>query len=141
MTTLEDWTKDQLKPLSMFDTAKWWADGIKTMGAGNGAGFLTAGTALATFHDHHRAFIEVKVAGFAFFVGIIAFALALLFLYFAVDAQDEVAKAYLRNDVDAGSRNSARSGSSWERANMFVALSMATFFVGCFVGLIAFLSF
>jgi hypothetical protein len=27
--TPEEWAKEQLKPLSMFEIAKWWADGIK----------------------------------------------------------------------------------------------------------------
>jgi hypothetical protein len=141
MTTLEDWMKDQLKPLSMFEIAKWWADGIKMTGAGNGAGFLTAGAALTIFRDHHRAFLEVKLAGFVFFVGIIAFAIAFLQLYIAMHAQDEVAQATLHKDAQAVHRNSAISGGSMMLANKCAIASTAAFFIGCVIGLIAFLSF
>jgi hypothetical protein len=36
----DGWLKEQLKPLSMFELAKWWADAIKVIGAGNGAGLF-----------------------------------------------------------------------------------------------------
>jgi hypothetical protein len=44
----------------MFETAKWWADGIKVLGGGNDAGLLAAGAALNTFHDHRVALWFVK---------------------------------------------------------------------------------
>jgi hypothetical protein len=79
----DEWVKGQLKPLSMFEIAKWWAEGIKVVGAGNGAGFITAGAALTPFHEHHVALFFVKAAGVSFFVGIIAFGVAFLMIYVA----------------------------------------------------------
>jgi hypothetical protein len=133
--------KKQLEPLSMFELAKWWADGIKVAGAGNGAGFLTAGAALAPFHDHPRAFLEVKFAGVSFFIGILSFAFGFLQLHIAMHAQDEVAQATLHKNVKAINENSIVSGSAMMLANRCAIVSTVTFFVGCIIGLIAFLSF
>lgn len=139
--TLEEWTKEQLKPLSMFEIAKWWADGLKVVGAGNGAGFLTAGAALTTFHDHHRALLEVKLTGACFFVGIITFALGLLYLYSAMHAHDEISQGAIHKDVNRINMNSAVSGRSMIFANKAAIVSTVAFFAGCAIGLIAFLSY
>ena len=141
MITHEEWLQDQMKPLSMFETAKWWAEGIKVAGAGNGAGLLTAGAALSAFHDHHASLLLVKIAGTSFFIGVLAFAIAFFKLYQAMHAQDEVAHATLKKDVAGIKRNSPLSASSMILANNAVLVSAATFFLGCIVGLTAFLSF
>ena len=139
--TPDQWAKDQLKPLSLFEIAKWRADGLKVAGAGNGAGFLTAGAALTLFRDHPRALLEVKFSGFCFFIGVMAFAYGMLKLYGAMHAQDEVAQATLHNDVKAINENSAISTNSMMVANTCAVSSTVLFFLGCIVGLIAFLSF
>jgi hypothetical protein len=139
--TPEEWTKEQLKPLSMFEIAKWWAEGLKVAGAGNGAGFLAAGAALTTFHDHHRALLEVKIAGACFLVGILSFAFGLLYLYIAMHAQDEVSQGTIHKDVSRITANSAVSGSSMVLANKCAIVSTVAFFAGCVIGLIAFLSY
>jgi hypothetical protein len=136
-----EWAKEQLKPLSMFETAKWWADGLKIVGAGNGAGFLTAGAALNSFQGHHRGLIEVKIAGSFFFVGIISFAFAILMVYIAMHAQDEVSHAAIAKDTVRRKRNSAVSGGSMLSANKLAILTIVSFFLGCLVGVIAFWSY
>ena len=141
MITHEEWMKDQLKPLSMFEIAKWWADGLKILAAGNGAGLLTAGAALTTFHDHPRAFLEVKICGAVFFVGVLAFAVGYLMIYVAMHAQDEVAQAVMKKDTRRIHEQSAVSGNSMSLANTMAIASTAAFFLGSVVGLIAFLSF
>jgi hypothetical protein len=138
--TPEDWARDQLKPLSMFEIAKWWADGLKVAGAGNGAGFLSAGAAIAQLHGHPRVTLEVKAAGFCFLVGILAFAYAFLLLYRAMHAQDEVSQATLHKDVERIKSNSALSGNSMMSANWYGIVSAVAFFGGCVIGLLAFLS-
>jgi hypothetical protein len=139
--TPDEWAKDQLKPLSMFELAKWWADGIKVAGAGNGAGLVAAGAALTPFHDHHAALILVKIAGGVFFIGVLGFALALLNLYKAMHAQDEVSQATLHKNAEAISANSKLSGTSMVLANKCAGVSIAAFFVGLIIGLAAFLAF
>jgi hypothetical protein len=139
--TPEEWSKEQLKPLSMFEIAKWWADGLKVAGAGNGAGFLTAGAALTTFHGHYRGLLEVKVAGLCFLIGVLAFAYAYALIYRAMHAQDEVSQATMHKDVESINANSDLSGSSMNSANKFALVSAVSFFVGCLIGLIAFLSY
>jgi hypothetical protein len=139
--TPEEWAKEQVKPLSMFDITKWWADGIKILGAGNGAGFLTAGAALSPFQGHHRGLLEVKIAGLCFFIGIIAFALGFLMLYTAMHAQDEVSQGTIHKDVKRITANSAISGNSMLLANRCAIASTVAFFAGCLIGLVAFLSY
>jgi hypothetical protein len=141
MSTSEEWAREQLKPLSMFGIAKWWADGLKVLGAGNGAGFLTSGAALSPFHDHYRALFVVKIAGACFFVGIITFAVAFLFLHIASHAQDEIAQGTLHKDKPRIIANVEVSGTSMELANKLAIISTIAFFVGCFTGLVAFLSY
>jgi hypothetical protein len=136
--TPEEWMREQLKPLSMFEIAKWWADGLKVCGAGNGAGVLAVGAALTSSRLPHASVICAKIAGASFFIGVIAFALAFLLIYNAMHAQDEVAQGTLYKDVDRISKNSAISGSAMNLANKLAMVSTAAFFFGCIVGLIAF---
>jgi hypothetical protein len=136
-----EWAKEQLKPLSMFETAKWWADGLKIVGAGNGAGFLTAGAALNSFQGHHRGLIEVKIAGTLFFIGILTFAFAILMIYIAMHARDEVSHATIAKDTARRKRNSTISGGSMLSANNLAVTSIAAFFLGCLVGVVAFWSY
>jgi hypothetical protein len=105
--TNDDWTLEQLKPLSMFELAKWWADALKVIGAGNGAGILAAGAALSQFENHHNSVFLIKLAGAFFFIGVLAFAVAFAMLHQAMFAQDEVAHATHRKDADAIRANSA----------------------------------
>jgi hypothetical protein len=137
----DEWVKQQLKPLSMFEIAKWWADGLKIIGAGNGAGFLTAGAALTTFQGHHRGLIEVKIAGTFFFIGVLSFALAILMIYIAMHAQDEVSQGAINKDRNRIKRNTPVSGYSMFCANKLAIVSIVTFFLGCLVGVIAFWSY
>jgi hypothetical protein len=101
MTDASGWHKEQLKPLSMFELAKWWADAIKVIGAGNGTGLIAAGAALGPFQDHHHSLFFVKLAGAAFFVGVFGFAVAFAMLHRAMFAQDEMSQALLRKDEPA----------------------------------------
>jgi mannitol-specific phosphotransferase system IIBC component len=139
--TPEDWVNEQVKPLSMFEIAKWWADGLKVVGAGNGAGFLTCGAAFAAFHDHPRGLFAIKVSGVCFFIGIVTFALAFLLIHIAMHAQDEVAQATMHKDAKRIEEQSVISGSSMDQANRLAIVSTIAFFAGCAVGLVAFLSF
>jgi hypothetical protein len=139
--TSDEWIKEQIKPLSRFEIAKWWADGLKVVGAGNGAGFLTCGAAFTIFHGHPRGLIEIKVAGVCFFIGIITFALGFLLIHIASHAQDEVAQATMHKDVNRIKAQSAISGSSMVMANRLAIAATLAFFGGCMVGLVAFLSF
>ena len=109
MADESDWNVEQLKPLSMFELAKWWADAIKAAGAGNGAGLIAAGAALGQFYDHHRALGFVKVAGGIFFVGVIAFVLAFAMLHRAMFQYDEAAHSSIRKDASAIKKHAADS--------------------------------
>jgi hypothetical protein len=139
--TPEEWVKEQIKPLSMFEIAKWWADGLKVVGAGNGAGFLTCGAAFTTLQGHPRGLFEVKLSGVCFFIGIITFALAFLLIHIAMHAQDEVAQATMHKDVKRIEEQSVISGGSMLQANRLAIASTIAFFTGCAIGLVAFLSF
>ena len=136
---VDEWTKEQLKPLSMFELAKWWADGIKLVGAGNGAGVLASGAALNAFHGPHAALIWVKISGTIFFVGVFAFALSYFFIHAAAFAQDEVAHAARLKDKVAININSATSRSSMTRASTLAMVATAAFFLGCTGAFVAFL--
>ncbi|HEX3506649.1 MAG TPA: hypothetical protein VHU22_24980 [Xanthobacteraceae bacterium] len=127
----DGWIAEQLKPLSMFELAKWWADGLKIAGAGNGAGVLACIVGLQSYHG-----ILLKVSGVSFSIGIFAFVLAFAMIHKAVFAQDEVAHAARRKDVAAIEANSALSGSSMMIANYCAIISVVAFLVGCFVGLV-----
>jgi hypothetical protein len=136
-----EWAKEQTKPLAMFELARWWADALKVIGTGNGAGILAAGAALGPLENHHSSLFWVKLAGATFFVGVFAFVVAFAKLHQAMFAQDEVAHATRRKDVAAIEANSDLSGSAMMAANKFAYVGAAAFFVGCIIGLIAFLSY
>lgn len=137
----EEWATDQLKPLSMFELAKWWMDGIKLIGAGNAAGLLAAGASLSTIQSRPLTLVLVKIAGAIFFAGVFAFAVGAAKVHMAVFAQDEVAHAVQLKDVAEIRANSKRSTESMTQANWLAIVGAAAFFVGCVVGLAAFLSF
>jgi hypothetical protein len=137
----DEWANEQLKPLSMFDLAKWWADAVKVIGAGNGVGLLAAGFALGPTQGHHPSFLLMKLAGTFFFIGVFAFVAAFGNLHRAMFAQDEVAQATLRKDVAAINRNSAISGTAMIFANKCAYAAIAAFLIGCVIGLVGFLLF
>jgi hypothetical protein len=134
-----DWHKEQLKPLSMFELAKWWADAIKVIGAGNGTGLIAAGAALGPFQDHHHSLFFVKLAGAVFFVGVFGIAIAFAMLHRALFAQDEISQALLRKDELAIRENAAISGSSMRQKNLWAIVAALAFFAGLFSALFAFL--
>jgi hypothetical protein len=125
----DEWTKEQLKPLSMFELAKWWADALKVIGTGNGAGILAAGAALGPLENNHHSLFWVKLAGATFFVGVLAFAVAFAKLHQAMFAQDEVAHATIRKDVTAIKANSNLSGSAMMAATRLAYVAAVAFFV------------
>jgi hypothetical protein len=134
-----DWHKEQLKPLSMFELAKWWADAIKVIGAGNGTGLLASGAALGPFQDHHHSLFFVKLAGAVFFLGVFAFAIAFAMLHRALFAQDEISQALLRKDESGIKESVALSGSSMSQANFWAIAGALAFFAGLFSALFGFL--
>ena len=64
-------------------------------------------------------------------IGVLAFALALFQIYVAMHAQDEMAHATRRKDVNAINTNAALSGSSMGFANNCAMASAAAFARGC----------
>ena len=126
-----DWQKEQLKPLSMFELAKWWADAIKVIGAGNGTGLIAAGAALGPFQDHHHSLFFVKLAGGVFFLGVFGFSMAFAMLHRALFAQDEMAHATLQKDASAIKQNAALSSSSMRQANFWAIVAALAFSRAC----------
>jgi hypothetical protein len=72
---------------------------------------------------------------------VLAFALGYLMIYTAMHAQEEVAQATLKKDAAQVKEQSAISGSSMMLANRLAIASVASFFVGSLIGIVAFLSF
>jgi hypothetical protein len=135
----DDWENEQLKPLNLIDLAGKWADGLKVLGTGNGAGLLAAGAALHNFASSDGALVWIKVAGVAFFVGVFAFAIAFMLIHGAVFNFDEMLHATRRKDSASAARHSKNSSISMVAANRFAIAATASFFCGMAAGLIAFL--
>jgi hypothetical protein len=57
-----------------------WADGLKVLGAGNGAGLLASGASLQFFAAKPELLSSIKVAAGFFLAGILLFAVAFLIL-------------------------------------------------------------
>ena len=69
------------KPITYQFIIERWADGLKVLGAGNGAGLLASGASLRFFATNKPELLtEVKVGAGFFLVGLILFAIAFLFL-------------------------------------------------------------
>lgn len=57
-----------------------WADGLKVLAAGNGAGLLASGASLQYFSAKPGLLTSIKVGAGFFFIGILLFAVAFLLL-------------------------------------------------------------
>jgi hypothetical protein len=57
-----------------------WADGLKVLGAGNGAGLLASGASLRFFSPRPELLTAIKVGAAFFLVGLLLFAIAFLVL-------------------------------------------------------------
>lgn len=134
----DDWPLEQLRPLNVVDMAAKWADGLKVLGTGNGAGLLAAGAALHNFASSNGALLWVKIAGLAFFVGVFTFAIAFMFIHGAVFNFDEMLHATRRKDSSSASRHSKNSTACMMAANRLAIIATAAFFLGMTGGLIAF---
>jgi hypothetical protein len=125
----------------MFELAKWWADGVKVLGAGNGAGFLAAGAALGQLSGHHWPLLLAKGACLAFFAGVIAFVVAFANLHRGAFARDSIAYATITKDVAAIRENSTLSGISMNMANTAAIVGTLAFVAGSVFAIVGILLF
>jgi hypothetical protein len=62
------------KPMTSQFLLERLADGLKVLGAGNGAGLLAAGTALQLFSSRTEVLLTLKLVAGAFLLGVLTFA-------------------------------------------------------------------
>lgn len=141
MTQSDEWLKKQGDPLSLFDLANRWGEALKVVGAGNGAGLIAAGAALATFAKYPNVLPLIKAGGVCFFVGVVAFALGFTFLQLAIFSYDA-----MLHEVRLKSQQSVRKlertiAIAMAGANWLALGSALAFLLGLLFGLRAFLSF
>jgi uncharacterized membrane protein YidH (DUF202 family) len=141
MTDDDEWAKQQMKPLGMFELADKWADAIKVIRAGNGAGIVAAGAALNTFSQRPDVLFWVKCGGVSFFVGVFTFALGFAFLHRAIFTYDEMLHAIRQQNPKTLQSNSLDTGVSMIVANNLAIISTLAFFAGLVLGLVAFLRY
>ncbi len=102
MSELDEWTKKQAEPLGLFDLANKWNEAFKVIGAGNGAGVISAGAGLSTFAKYPTVLLFIKIGGVCFFVGVVTFALGFASIQLAIFTYDEMLHAIRnKNAVDA----------------------------------------
>jgi hypothetical protein len=68
------------KPITYQFLIERWADGLKVLGAGNGAGLLASGASLQFLSAKPGLLTSIKVGAGFFLVGILSFAVAFLLL-------------------------------------------------------------
>jgi ABC-type transport system involved in cytochrome bd biosynthesis fused ATPase/permease subunit len=129
----DDWAKNQLEPLGMFELASRWTDALKTLGAGNAAGIFAAGAALNTPHGDLSFWI--KFAGAIFFIGVFSFAAAFAFMHTAVFSYDEMLHAIKRKDEARSHEMQKATSSQMMTVNRLAIVSALSFFVGCILGM------
>ncbi|MCA6106105.1 hypothetical protein [Bradyrhizobium cenepequi] len=139
MAELDDWFKKQAEPLGIFDLASKWAEALKVIGAGNGAGLLAAGAALSSFAKSPAMLPSIKIGGTFFFIGVMSFALSFALIQLAIFSYDEMLHAIRTKSADAAKKNKTTSSSAMIAANWLAILSALAFFGGLTFGLIAFL--
>jgi len=132
----DEWSEKQLTPLSMFELARHWIDGLKIIGAGNGAGLLAAGAALNTFSTHQNLIPWIKAAAIVYFGGVFAFAFGLWFIHVAVFEFDEMAHSSRKQDRKGLENHSKRTTSNMNLANTMANVGMLTFLIGTAIGFI-----
>lgn len=136
---IDEWGKKQAEPLGLFDLANKWAEALKVIGAGNGAGIVVAGAALAPNAANASMLVWIKVGGAFFFVGVFAFALAFALIQLSIFSYDEMLHALRNQERDLARSQKATSSSAMVGANRLAAISAICFFIGLCVGLAAFL--
>jgi hypothetical protein len=137
----DDWLKKQIEPLGLFDLANKWAEALKVVGAGNGAGLIAAGAALSTSSTNAAMLLWIKVGGVIFFLGVLTFALAFALLQLSIFSHDEMLHAMRKEETDLVAKQRKTSASAMIVANGLAILSALSFLIGLFAGLVAFLSF
>jgi hypothetical protein len=137
----DDWHKKQAEPLGLFELANKWAEALKVVGAGNGAGLIAAGAALTTSSSNTSMLLWTKVGGVIFFFGVVTFAIAFALLQLSIFSHDEMLHAIRKKEKDLIAKQQMASASAMVSANRLAALSALSFFIGLCVGLVAFLSF
>ncbi|RXH38631.1 hypothetical protein XH99_00690 [Bradyrhizobium nanningense] len=141
MTSTDDWLKKQGEPLSLFDLANRWGEALKVVGAGNGAGLIAGGAALATFAKYPNALPLIKAGGVCFFVGVLSFAVGFASLQLAIFSYDAMLHE-VRLKKQESVRNLERTIAIAMAGANWLALGSATAFVlGLLFGLRVFLSF
>jgi hypothetical protein len=137
----DDWLKKQIEPLGLFDLANKWAEALKVVGAGNGAGLIAAGAALSTSSTNAAMLLWIKVGGVIFFLGVLTFALAFALLQLSIFSHDEMLHAIRKKEKDLVAKQRKTSASAMIGANRLATLSALSFLIGLCAGLVAFLNF
>jgi hypothetical protein len=141
MSELDEWAKKQAEPLGLFDLANQWSEALKVVGAGNGAGLITAGAALSTFSKYPMILSLIKVGGVCFFVGVAAFGLGFASIQLAIFAYDEMLHGVRNKDASGAARNKQTTSAAMKAANRLAVVSALAFSLGLIAGLLSFLSF
>ncbi|OSI70980.1 hypothetical protein BSZ21_10240 [Bradyrhizobium canariense] len=139
MTEPDEWSKKQTEPLGIFDLANKWAEALKVLGTGNGAGLVAAGVSLSSFSKNPPMLPFIKLGGVCFFVGVITFAIAFALVQLAIFSYDEMLHAVRGKSPELAHTSKTTSSSAMVAANRLAIVSALAFFVGIFLGLIAFL--
>jgi len=137
----DEWQKKQAEPLGLFDLANKWAEALKVVGAGNGAGLIAAGAALSASSANATMLLWVKIGGVIFFFGVLTLALAFALLQLSIFSHDEMLHAIRKNDRNVVSKQQDTSASAMIGANRLATLSALSFVVGLCAGLVAFFNF
>jgi hypothetical protein len=138
---VDEWEKKQAEPLGLFDLANKWAEALKVIGAGNGAGLIAAGAALSAHSANASMLVWIKVGGAIFFVGVLTFALAFALVQLSIFSHDEMLHALRKQERDLVKKQKTTSASAMIGANRLGAVSALCFFIGLCVGLAAFLNY
>ncbi len=141
MTKSEEWLKKQGDPLSLFDLANRWGEALKVVGAGNGAGLIAAGAALATFAKFPDVLPVIKIGGLCFFVGVVAFALSFTSLQVAIFSYDALLHEVRLKNQPAIPKLERTIAIAMAAANRLALGSALIFLLGLVFGLVAFLRF
>ncbi|UVO28345.1 hypothetical protein [Bradyrhizobium arachidis] len=139
MTEPDEWSKKQTEPLGIFDLANKWAEALKVLGAGNGAGVVAAGVALSSFSKSPPMLPLIKLGGVCFFLGVMTFAIAFALIQLSIFSYDEMLHAIRDKSPELANTNKTTSSAAMVAANWLAVVSALAFFAGLVFGLIAFL--
>jgi len=130
------------KPFTYQFIIERWADGLKVLGAGNGAGLLASGASLQFFTATPEILRSIKLGAFFFLIGILLFAVAFLILTILplvierfLASSDKTYGTFIDMIKDMNSANKTVS-SIYLILALSSVFSVLCFFIGCLSGVL-----